>query len=521
MSLDNSTQKELEAILAAMTTEQLDTDKKRRLSEIIGESKQARKIYLDHCQVSAMLRNSSLLAALKTPEKPTPTDAPLRQSKVSWIGIAAACAMILIGAITTYLLRDDTGELMRIVRVVNISGEASSGDVKLAAGTELSRGKMQVESGSVTVQFDHGTNILIEAPAELSIDTDKQVSLISGKVAVLVSEESSGFTILGPGSAVVDLGTEFAMAVVNGDAWVEVYQGEVDIALLNDNGQPWKSRQLGVSGPVHINSAKGEIVDSAPPLELPRFVAPSPGGLDTKKAYIDAVIASKPLHYWRFDDAVEDRSIDQINGVTAEFKGVIRHHEGGLHFPRPKRNYGSVYIATPDPEMFKNEFSLEFWIQPTFEQKRGLFSIDHRHQNAVSDNKSLYQLFLLPQQHGTVHAGKSVGFSADLTPFGEQGKVNVFSGEPYATAVWQHVVAVRHRDRIQIYLNGKAGRSAPVPHPAGQFPTTITIGNIGTSARPGRNPDGYSFKGLLDELAIYPRALPADEIIRHYHLQTQ
>ena len=51
-------------------------------------------------------------------------------------------------------------------------------------------------------------------------------------------------------------------------------------------------------------------------------------GMPASAAYVDAVTASEPVHYWRFDGAREGRDRDLIHGVDAAFKGGADLYEG-------------------------------------------------------------------------------------------------------------------------------------------------------------------------------------------------
>lgn len=522
MSLDETTRRELEELLAAMGAEKFDAAAKRRLNALVGQSEEARKLYLDHCQMHAMLQHSSLLASFKVEEPANVT--PMPATSTSWTGMAiAACAMFFIGLSAAFLLpskptQEATVSAMRIATVDAISGKVWLGESELVDGAEVTSGEIRVESGSITLRFDHGTELLVEGSTELTIETDMQVTLHRGKVAARVTEEAHGFTILGPDSAVVDLGTEFAMAVEDGQGWVDVYDGEVDISLLNRDGHAWKSRQLTASGPVRIDSPNGRIVDEEPPVTLPRFAVAPPEGLKVPAKYVEAITSSRPVHYWRFDGAAGETAEDAINRASAVLEGGVQRFDGGLHFPPGRRNHGSLFIASPEPTLFDKEFSFEFWVKPAFAQQRVLLRVDHRDATNRFREK-MYRLSLIPAQHRTVYPEQTFRFVANLWPHGEEGEVSVFSADRYETDAWQHVVAVRRKDRVEIYLNGRVSHSTPAPAPLPRsMPAVITIGKFAGPQKPGTKPDRNFFKGLLDEVAMYSRALSAEEVAEHHRL---
>lgn len=79
---------------------------------------------------------------------------------------------------------------------------------------------------------------------------------------------------------------------------------------------------------------------------------------------------------------------------------------------------------------------------------------------------------------------------------------------------WHHIVAVKDEsvDRIRFYVDGAKEDSASHDYTAG-FEASTTLG-IGYMAYAG-NPD-YFYDGLLDEIALYGRALSDVEIYQHF-----
>lgn len=531
MPFDEAMKNELEGILASMGTDAFDSDAKQRLEMLLGESDEARRIYVEHCQLHAMLHQSTLLAAFHS-EKPQGTHVlawRMRESFTRWTGLAvAASAVFIIGLATAKFFRGELGRIhrahdSRVAFVERIKGSALLDETELVQGASVSSGTIRVEAGTISLRYDNGTNLLAEGPTELSIDTDMQISLKHGKVAARVPEEAHGFTILGPDSAVVDLGTEFAMVVEDGKSWVEVYEGAVDIALLNEDGYAWKSRQVTASGPVRIDAANGQIVDEAPAVAMPRFADFSMEGLEVPAAYVDAVLKNKPAHYWRFEESSDGQVADIAGNAVGTLEGGARIHNRGLYLPpgtpdspSGQENHGFMSVDTLLPSIANSDFTLEAWVKPAFFQRRGL--IDIRHADPQSPARTvLYSLNLVSSQQRAIYPPEVFRFTARLWPHGESGEVSTFSADRYRPNSWQHVVAVRHDDRIELYLNGKSSRAAPVPPiTSDPLPATISIGDGLRSARRGGH-RGF-FKGLVDEVAVYPSAMSAEQVAEHYRL---
>ncbi len=531
MPFDQAMKQELEGILASMGTDAFDSDSNPRLEVLLGESDEARRIYLEHCQMHAMLHQSTLLAAFhaKKPQSVHVRSRRMRGSFARWTGLAVvASAVFIIGLASAKFFRDDPGKVNSapesgIAYVETLEGSAWLDESELVQGANVSIGTIRVVVGTISLRFDNGTTLLVEGLTELSIDNDMQVTLKHGKVAARVSEDAHGFTVLGPDSAVVDLGTEFAMVVKDGESWVEVYDGEVDVALLNEDGHAWKSRQLTASGPVRIDAPNGRIIDEAPAVAMPRFSGFSLDGLEVPVAYVDAVLKGKPVHYWRFEESTDSQVADIAGDAIATLKGGARIHNHGLYLPpgltdrpREKRNHGCVSVSEPSSSLANDEFTIEAWVKPAFPQKRRL--LDIRHRDPQSPAKTiLYSLCLISSEQQTIYPRETFQFTASMWPHGEKGEVSAFSAARYRPDSWQHVVAVRHEDRMVLYLDGKSARAMPVPPiTSSSLPATISIGD--GERFPGQLRNRGFFKGMVDEVALYPSAMSAERVAEHYQL---
>ncbi len=92
-------------------------------------------------------------------------------------------------------------------------------------------------------------------------------------------------------------------------------------------------------------------------------------------------------------------------------------------------------------------------------------------------------------------------------------------GFPVTPDVWHHIVGTYDGAKLQLYVDGKpAGH--PFYHTGAISPMLPDDGiAIGSEERRagGMDPShGRYFNGLIDEVAIYNRALPPDEILAHY-----
>jgi hypothetical protein len=96
--------------------------------------------------------------------------------------------------------------------------------------------------------------------------------------------------------------------------------------------------------------------------------------------------------------------------------------------------------------------------------------------------------------------------------FGD-GTTSVAVQTPVVTDTnWHYIVATNNGSRIKIYMDGvlKQDVATTLQMAANTLPL-----NIGRA-----NANNYFFDGWLDEVAVYPTALPAQTILAHYNRAT-
>jgi ferric-dicitrate binding protein FerR (iron transport regulator) len=87
---------------------------------------------------------------------------------------------------------------------------------------------LAVERGLVEVRFQCGARVVLEGPAQLELLSSKSARLMRGKLTARVPETATGFEIRSPQGKVIDLGTEFGVAVADDGATdVYVFEGKV------------------------------------------------------------------------------------------------------------------------------------------------------------------------------------------------------------------------------------------------------------------------------------------------------
>lgn len=112
-----------------------------------------------------------------------------------------------------------------------VAGQANAdweGRAGFADGALIPPGRLRLVSGVVHLEFLSGVSVIVEGEAEFSITSSMEMFVDRGKVRAVVPEPAQGFLIRTQQGVVVDLGTEFGVAVAEGHSEVHVLDGKVE-----------------------------------------------------------------------------------------------------------------------------------------------------------------------------------------------------------------------------------------------------------------------------------------------------
>ena len=102
----------------------------------------------------------------------------------------------------------------------------------------------------------------------------------------------------------------------------------------------------------------------------------------------------------------------------------------------------------------------------------------------------------------------------DNTLASGSGFTSVSSSNGIVAGVWSHVVAVRVGNELRLYINGNLAGSVSTSQPPDY--SRGFVPEIGGNS--GNDSDNYA--GLIDDLRIYNRALPANEVAQLYVVES-
>lgn len=223
----------------------INKDEHLALQDRLKSDLLARSVYLERMDLEASLRT---LAADEVVVSHASTnghqaDTSRRASRWAWGFVLTAIAATLLLAITwsqwppaipkNQIANDNSPPDAEAVPVVQLVGHiVQRSDCRWASVPDLhdgrfSPGTMELMSGAAELRFDSGTNVVLESPCHIVIESVDSARLLAGTVFVDVTEVSNGFLLETPESQIIDEGTQYAVSLDSKAAEVHVFDGSV------------------------------------------------------------------------------------------------------------------------------------------------------------------------------------------------------------------------------------------------------------------------------------------------------
>jgi len=216
---------------------------------------------------------------------------------------------------------------------------------------------------------------------------------------------------------------------------------------------------------------------------------------DALRPYVEEVRADAPVAYWRLGETGGDAKDEQAKFpgqyMGAGDVGVAGAIRGDTNTAADFQG-GTISFADAFGFEGRAAFSVEMWVMPA----------------VVDDN---YRHFYRKVTSGALRTGhlmwvqtEGYAFERNVNQADDGGGVQDAVIRPAGLPVgaWSYIVATYDGTTMRTYVNGVE---------AGMASSTASLTATGTAFVLG---EGYL--GKMDEVAIYPRALPADRIRTHY-----
>ncbi|HTD78685.1 MAG TPA: FecR domain-containing protein, partial [Chloroflexota bacterium] len=258
--MNTDMRRELEHLLSALCDGALTEVEHTRLEQLLGTDEACRRFYLEYVDMHARLLSHPGFAAGAAPlpaiaesitEAPAETTpaviAAPRSGKGSQVlrYVAVAGATLAASLLVQFLwwhphpVNDNRGQgaggdPANVAAVEAVATLMQTSDCAwhglrepLRDGARLEAGTLELHNGLARIRFDSGSELLVQGPAQLRLDGSDSATLLRGRLVFRSDVMAGPFGLHTPSATLVDLGTEYGVAVGPDGEQVHVFDGDV------------------------------------------------------------------------------------------------------------------------------------------------------------------------------------------------------------------------------------------------------------------------------------------------------
>lgn len=460
--------------------------------------------------------------------------------------LAAAAMIALLVSAGTFLLpgkqaptttalldeqRDQSpASLTDLDAAVWANGQTFSADTQLVSGQKLG-----LYSGVVELSFARGAVVTLEGPCQVQVIDDNSLRLDAGRIVALAGGSAMNFSVLTPTAEVIDYGTEFGV-LVDADAGTKVAVFDGLVSLQSNREQQTdaieRDQPLMISGGMKAGvDREGVLSPTTSVLTESDKVAFARSLEDYRSPefrYHRAIMGDSPIAYWRFESSDAKWVPNEVSPGTNDLIGL------GRVKIVPDGAFGKAASLTT-PQLPLAYYKVDG--QLSFDPERASYTIECLYYSKRRQNASIANLFVESKEspvraefHASLNLTRDAGAHPNLDIPGWQPDrlwgshsnppvrayrfaTNLYSGDDYPINQWQHVALVKSPEQLSLYVNGELIQQTN--DASGIQPSLHMILGASGMMTPNK-PDagGLPFVGMIDEVAVYNRALEPDEIAK-------
>jgi len=416
----------------------------------------------------------------------------------------------------------------------------ASASAQPTSGTVLPTSTLELEAGLAEVRFASGADMIVQGPARFRIRSNNAVDLDAGRMTALVPASAHGFAVHTPSATAVDLGTEFGVAVPDDHSTrIEVFRGKVEARPLHPTDAA-NAVQVVTAGQATDVTADAAVVIDASPADSSQFVrqqefnarvSATAGSPYQRWLAYSYQLRRDPnlVAYYTFDNAGEspDRLLNRssqgaaLDGFLGEDDPQAKPtwttgrwpEKGALAFNAVNYSRVIVHSGIGDPLDFSRgdktatPFTVAEWVrvnvQPNDYAAIVAKGFAFQEQFGMQTTASLEPHGWV-RKHGDPPDGLECSVDGDSIPVGS----------------WIHLALTYDPSlhSVKLYVNGRlSAHREDAPETLIKTDLPVTIG-ARLDQKPGISGVHYQqcFQGLVDELAIFRRAISADQVREMY-----
>lgn len=266
------TSKVLDAMIQDLLDGCIDPGGLRYLEHELVSNPQALSRYLAFADLHGLLDlQSSMDDQLKLPDVRRVEEAPVTRRRFPVVSILSIAAVLIFVGVAVKLIFVGKDPAFRVSNhstytLTDNDGETIRGRNLLKEGSRL-----ELQQGSMEINFDSGVRGVIVAPADLTFRDKSHIDLKKGNAWFHVPAAAAGFQVNTGRMEVVDLGTEFGIRTdPDGDEEIHVLKGKVRAGAFSGNRsveilEAGEARRLDAAGNlVSIPVGSGDFIQSLP-----------------------------------------------------------------------------------------------------------------------------------------------------------------------------------------------------------------------------------------------------------------
>lgn len=519
----------LQHLLSRLSDGLLDPAEAAELDDILRQDPAARGYYRCHAAVHVALgdrEEASKIVALP----------PSRRSW-KWPALAAAAAVVLAAGLTWWPGRNHSTSPQPVADADHsaapvLAVTSAAGDLRWnlpqapTAGQPLGPGLVRVFNGDLSLSLTGGQSLHVKGPAEFVLLDDGEIALHRGPAAFRTVDGHGPFIVHLPKGALVDTGSDFSVDVeADGTAEVRVFENQLTASTIGPSGDTLEELLLKPGRSILVNSRlSAGNRPAAEFLRLPPTPLAAPPG--SEQAYAAAVLGSSPVAYWRFESANRNGEVpDETGSHPLQLMGRAQLSSGERQRFLVTNASDAAGFATPDEGLpgldTARGITVECLLFSSAENYGTALALEladpappppdaPQHIRHAPQNFSLERMGRKGEHIGHVHPDFALR-AMFRSPSGYTGGTNLYSRESHLLHRWVHVAVVHDGAGIQLYLDGELSASTPAALPFHNVRLRPIIGRL----QPHPQDELRQWIGGIDEVALYGRALSADEIHAH------
>ncbi|WP_459556974.1 LamG-like jellyroll fold domain-containing protein [Lacunimicrobium album] len=494
----------------------LDAQSARQLTEILESDAASRRQFIEYVDLHnelydhIRLEDYDLNVVLNRLDDDEAGMKRLHRRHMMLASLASCvlCSMLLVSVGYWYIqYAYYFGELLAIA-----NGQLTFRDEPLTVNDRLGFGRLTLNDGAATIEIAGRTRFLMSAGSEVEILSRSSMRLTKGNISVQTGGRQ--IDILVGERKLTNLGTEFSVSLPEGrNSEVQVIQGALSVGNQEKSDSSMASSHISSGQGAAMGTRKGETIDSLP-FNPCTFLSPTEL-VETIDKFESSRIAHslREMKLNRAEGLVLRHSFED---VTLSSKLALNQAEGKLSFGE-----GKIIDATPTPGRHPHANAMHFR-GGSFEDRIELTPEDSAHLDATRPMTVLMWVRAERFEHRfsrLISRGRGSELSWAIW-FRRQDRVlglgygptqpdNIVADVPIVDGKWHQIAftfdpTVDGKTNISFYFDGEL-----VNQTAAKTISTTAPLVIG-SCQEGESWNGFT--GDIDEVSIFNRVLPAEEL---------